>query len=369
MKLHRSSTLLLIISLAFSTPAQAEECTHFWDAHLNINADTPKKMSGDTYAAYTLYGFKHEENLRLEFEAEFPEARFMSYQSYRETRKKTVDFMFDYQIKANEGSQNPFKGSVPLNYKNKSYKVVMTTDPEDTNHKNILQIDTAQDVHSLYYRIYVPSEGFTPTIKDMPRIFAYDTKTGKPRACPQFVDTRYSPGLIKEILKVIPPKKFLAFRQTPIDNGLNAAVPEYRYNLNRLRKGDINVVRFKAPTTENTQDAGMFIKRDSEARYWSFCINNFYDNETLTCIPDYKAKVDAGGYVTIVIGGGEEAKQLATSRGHMYMQDVRGPEQDVMGLTYRNMLPAEGFDLYEGEYKVRGVSCSRRRYLRGRCGQ
>jgi hypothetical protein len=260
-------------------------------------------------------------------------------------------------------------GEFPLNYPNKSYKVVMTTDPTDTNHQNILDIDTTQDVHSLYYRIYVPSEGFTPTIKDMPRIFAYDTKTGKPRTCPEFVDTRYHPGLIKEILKVIPPKKFLIFGQTPIDNGLNAAVPEYRYNLNRLSKGDVNVIRFKAPTTEDTQDPGTYIRRDAEARYWSFCINNFYDNETLSCVPDYKAKVDQNGYVTVVVGVGENIKNIAESRGHIFMPDVRQEKQKTIGLTYRNMLPAQGFEPYKGEYRVTGISCNQRRYLRGRCGR
>ena len=362
------SILKYALALFLLTPATsfAEECTHFWDAHLEVGGK--KKMSGDTYAAYTLYGFKHEENLRLEFNGEFPAARFMSYQSYREQKKKTVDYMFDHEIEPLAGQENPFRGKVPLNHPNKKYKVVMTTDPTDRGHQNILEIDATQDVHSLYYRIYVPSDGHMPAMADMPRIFAYDTKTGKPRSCPEFVDTRYNPGFIKEILKVIRPKKFLSFKQTPIDNGLNAAVPEYRFNLNRLRKGNINVVRFMAPTTENTQDANTVIRRDTEARYWSFCMNNFYDNETLACVPDYKAKVDASGYVTIVVGNDYAVKRLAESRGHMFMWDIRKDKQKTMGLTYRNMLPAKDFGMYDGEYNVTGVSCHRSFYLSGQCG-
>jgi len=345
------------------------ECTHLWKKSLDIAPATPKSMSGDTYAAYGLIGFYDEPNLRLELKGEFPHGRFMSLQSYRGTRKRTVASLFDKDLVADPGSVNPFIPGADLGATSRSYTIDVVKNRDDAASPNALRLDSRTNIHSLFFRYYVPSSGFVPAPADLPRIFAFDTRNGAPRPCPRYIDTQLDPGPITMILNFVKKKSVLEFeRNKSFDNGVNAAVPGYVTVLSKIDHGDVSVIRFKAPTFTNTQPGAGPFPESGQVRYWSFCTQNLKESETLTCLPDYLATPDARGWVTVVVGKGAAVQERALREGHNFLEDRRLPNQKVMGYFYRNLLPGSSFAPYEGDYLPSGVVCPSEDYLKGECG-
>jgi hypothetical protein len=345
------------------------ECTHLWKKSLDIAPDTPKSMSGDTYAAYGLIGFYDEPNLRLEVKGEFPHGRFMSLQSYRSSRKRTVDGLFDRDIVADVGSTNPFIPGSDLNAAVRSYTVDIVKNREEARSANSLLLDGKTNIHSVFFRYYVPSNGYVPGTDDLPRIFAFDSRSGAPRPCPRYIDTQLDPGPITVILNFVKKKSVLTFeRNKSFDNGVNAAVPGYVTAMSKIDQGDVSIIRFKAPTFNDTQSGTGPFPENGQVRYWSLCTQNLKESETLTCLPDYLATPDAQGWVTVVVGKGSALQEHAQALGHNFLEDRRLANQKVMGFFFRNLLPASGFAPYQGDYLPTGVVCHAQAYLNGSCG-
>jgi hypothetical protein len=349
--------------------AVAEECTHLWKTSLEIAPDAPKGMSGDTYAAYGLIGFYAESNLRLEIRGEYPRGRFMSFQSYRTSRKRTVHHLFDSDIKPDQGSTNPFVPGNDVNAAQRFFSVDAVTNPKAGVSQNILLLDPNTNIHSIFYRYYVPVDGYTPSENDLPRIFAVDAKTNAPRSCPKYVDTQLDPGPVAHaILRLVKKKTVLDFEpNADFDNGVNAAVPGYVTVLSRIDHGSVSLIRFKPPTHPDTQTGSGPFPPLGEVRYWSMCMQNLHESETLVCLPDYLAQIGSDGIVTIVVGKGQDVQDLAARLGHNFLEDRRKPEQIVTGYFYRNLLPTKGFVPYKGAYLPKGVVCSREAFLSGDC--
>lgn len=346
----------------------AEECTHLWIASLDINPPTPKLFSGDTYAAYGLFSFYDTPNLRLEMKGDFFRGRFMSFESYKTKQKRQYDALYDYQIEPDEGSENPFRPGVPLETPNRAYTVHVVPTGSGFYGENILKVSSATRVHSIFFRAYAPNDGVEVTGEDLPRIFAYDLKTGQPAPCPKTLNTAFDPGALAFFLDLIGRQTVLTFQDGWFWNGTNHAIPTYAYALNRMKSGDVSVVRFRAPTfVDTTSGEGPFIDV-GDVRYWSFCIQDLKKSLTLGCIPDYLAKVDPEGFATIVVGRGEEVRQRAEAKGFTFLEDRRSPQQQVMGFFYRNLFPKPGFPRYQGDYMPIGVTCERKQFLAGECG-
>lgn len=105
-------------------------------------------------------------------------------------------------------------------------------------------------------------------------------------------------------------------------------------------------------------------------RYWSFCTQNLVKGDTLRCLPDFLSSPDEDGYIRLVIGRGQDVKDYALSRGFDFIDDVRGDDQPVLQMIYRNLLPNAQFSensLYQGDYIPSGKICSKRLFFSGRC--
>jgi len=202
----------------------------------------------------------------------------------------------------------------------------------------------------------------------LPRIFAFDAMTGAPAECPKFVDTEFDAGWKKLLIHFIGEKKKLKFKvKEAFDKGTNKGIPGYAYGLSKLPAGKVTVMKFKSPTFFDTQAGAGPFKHAGDVRYWSLCMQNLVVNETLNCLPDYLAKPDATGFVTLVVGGGEEVKTIAETNGFNYLPDLRKPDQKVAAFFYRILLPVNGFPYYQGDYLPKGVICTAKEFVDGKC--
>lgn len=354
-----------ILSLSFSI--SAEECGHLWFKESTINSKNGKFLVGDSYAIYSLMGFKHEDNLELVFESEFPKGRFMSFESYEGKNKQTYGMLIDKEIEPLPGHKNPYRSENTMDLPNRKYRVVAGV--RNRGHENFLELSSDTDIHSIYYRFYVPSDGVRTDNNSFPRVYARDSRSGRSRACPEAVDTIYSNKLIARMIGLYPPAlKFKFDENIFVSNGTNQAIPGYLYNFTRTpRRNRVAMILFKAPTFFNSQNAQGSFDHSKEVRYWSLCTTDLIKLHTYDCLPDYKAKIGRGGYVLLVVSGEEEVRQIARARGQNFLPDRRRAGQGLLQLLYRNLLPREGFDYYEGTRHPIGVICSVRKYKKGKC--
>lgn len=361
------SIVFLTFFTGLAPTLRADDCTHLWNHTLDINADVPKPMSGDTFAGYALIGWYDDPSIRLEMSGEFLRGRFMSFESYETKKKRHVDVVYDYQIAPNAGSENPFLDGAEMSLPNRKYVVHVLPEGVASSESNILRTDKNARIHSIFYRAYAPSNGVTLKPDELPRINAFNIHTGLPAACPKILDTVFDPGAITALLGVVRRKTELKFRESDFSNGTNYAIPSYVYNFNRKRHGDVSVVKFKAPKFFDTQSGIGPFSQNGDVRYWSLCTQNVKESQTLNCLPDFMAKRDSDDFVTVVIGKGEAVRTAAETRGMNFLEDRRAPSQDIMALFYRNVLPRTGFPTYQGAYLPYGVECSADDFLAEKC--
>lgn len=355
----KSITLLFLL---VSGMGWAQECSQLWVPSVEINPSFPKPMSGDTYAVYGLLGYYDEPGLRMEIKGQFPKGRFMSVESYRTAQKFHVDALFDFQLKADEGSINPYVIPSAFDAPNRAFSVSLVKPGQTPASRNPLRLHRRTRIHSMFFRWYVPAAGVVPALSDLPKIYSVEDKTGESRACPRGIDTVYDPGAITALLKLIKENKVLKFKEGSFWNGTNYAIPSYVNAISKVKPGNVSVVQFKVPSFSPVP-----VGSSAEVRYWSFCIQNLKESETLGCLPDYLSTPDAKGNVTVVVGRGAAVKERALARGFNFLEDVRLPEQEVLAYFYRNLLPRADYIPYQGAYLPQGVVCSEADFLASDC--
>ncbi len=355
-----------VFGLAMGSAVQAQDCSHLWVQNLEINPSTPKAMSGDTYAGYGLAGFYRKNNLKLIIKGDFLNGRFMSFESYQSMQKFAVDALYDHEMVPDAGSENPFLPGVALDTPRRSYTVEVVEKYTPTEGPNVLRLADFAQVHSIFYRAYVPTSG-NLTAADLPRVFSVDARTGKPIACPEAVNTVYDPGPITLLLGFIREEKELTFKVGNFWNGTNHAVPSYVHAKSRIPHGSVSIVRFKVPSHVDTSPGTGLLSDDGDVRYWSFCSQDLKESMTLGCIPDFLAKIDAYRWVKIAIGKGAAVRDFAEANGYTFLEDRRAAHQEVMAFFLRNIFPKPGFEPYEGDYLPTGRVCTEAAFLSNAC--
>jgi hypothetical protein len=369
-------TVLASLLIAASGVAMADDCTHLMRYELKIDPVEPKGYVGDSFAAYAQLGYHYKPNLAWRFEGEFPRARFMSAETYVTMGRNHYDVRFDHEIDPSSGSYNPFRDGTLMESNPRKFELNLIPREGVSVDPNIIHISPTEDVQSFYYRIFVPSDGITITEKDFPRIFSYDVVTGQEMPCPKEIDLTYERDDSQSRLAWVLPRlqiKFHSVRNSIFsemnDQGLNAAIPDYLYAFNRVRHGDVTVVRFKAPNFFDTGSGQGPFSSDSDVRYWSLCTQNIMKGKTLNCLPDFAANIDSSNMVTVVIGP-KTVKKVALDRGYSFLEDKRASDQKVQQFLYRNLLPTERFEqdlMYQGEYRPVGSTCTANQFLRRDC--
>lgn len=363
--------ILIVGMVLLARGALSQECTSQWVTFFDTNPLHPKYLTGDTSTGYAVFNVWGDGDVVFELSGNFPHSRFMSFETESTRLAISVDHLFDGEITPDEGSVNPFTPGTPIDAPNRAYHVYAMQNPPD-GARNVIELPQGRLSQAIMYRVYSPNEGVTLSRSDLPRVFAYDRATGRPTACPgsaSFDPAFHFPEFLAGIYTTFTRFEFKVAGDATIA-GLNKA-SGYMYGLTPLGRDEVVKIRFKAPTFFDSRPGVGAFSLEPDVRYWSFCTNDLPKNRTLNCLPDFAAKADPDGNVTVVVGTGDGVRQAAESRGENFLPDTRATLQRTMGFVYRNLVAREAFQntsMYRGDYAPRGTVCSRSEYLSDRCG-
>ena len=370
--MKRFLKLLASIFFFIGLSARAAECTHYWQTLLSTDPSVPKGMSGDGNAAYGVLSFEATASTKLVIKGEFPNARFMSLSTVKGKRHHPQDAVEDYKIKPDEGSVNPFVEGAPMDAPNRAFTLEAIPFTNAQPKVNQLRFPSKGSMHAFMYRIFSPNSGVKILGSDFPRVFAYDARTNQPKHCPRPLPQDMYYHFPQFLGLIVHYKPSFDFRLRSINWGPNSAIPQYAYGVNPMRQGEeVLVTRLKVPNFVNSFPGKGPFPRSSEVRFWSFCAENFANDESLGCVPDYLAQVGADGIATFVYGQGDDVRDTAQRRGYNFIKDVRKSNQFIAGLVYRNLLPEAEFaktTMHQGAYLPRAVQCTREEFLSDDCG-
>lgn len=342
-----------------------------WNVDFSTDPLHDKAYLGDTSTGYGVLSYKQTKNLKLVIKGSFPYARFFSFETQDTQIFLSEDALFDYNMVPDEGSENPFLEGTSLQTKNRNYTVTFLEDKKEGD-VNTVRLPHKGLTQSIMMRIYTPHDGVKLTEKDLPKVYAYDAVTGKEASCPMrapYMERFFFPQALADIYSTVHPDLSFKLQKDTKLMGMNKAIT-YMYGVAALAAEDVFLIRFKAPTFNNTQSGSGSFHISGNVRYWSVCAVSLPTNVSKVCLPDHLARIDANGYVNIVLGHGDDVKKAALERGYSYLPDHREPNQKVYGLVYRNMIPAPDFKLltmFQGNYIPVAKRCSAEDFLNETC--
>jgi hypothetical protein len=152
-------------------------------------------------------------------------------------------------------------------------------------------------------------------------------------------------------------------------------------------EGEVVVMRFMPPHVPQTRDGRTAFTGSEQVRYWSMCIGGV-STQTNACVADFEAKLDAAGYVTLVVSDAPEVRSHATGMNLLSWGGHRIPvliyrnlvtkrtEGDAFAGDLRRVPPPEpGKDPMDfvaerfiGPYAPAGVQCTKTAFLENYCG-
>ncbi len=363
MKFLKFAALSLCAIFTFSacsddndTPKGGEEITgtNMWGEVLRGD-DMTLQFYPDHFAFYWEYTFDAEKNpnIGLIIEGTYPNARFLSYNSYDDEAQTSVCekgfSLMDVQIEPDNGYVNPFR--VETTAKDQKYTVyVLPTDAPvsiSAGVKNVCWFDADVKKVCTILRYYIPEENDLSNNvwggAAMPTIKAIDLTTGNIVKAPE----RILSGLRGEM--ELPSAAFTAadnmlFFRAPFSYAYPNGPAEYCYSRNVLELDEVMFFNFKAPSyPKSVSEYGT-----ADMRYWSVCVGN---SQTYTplAISDYQTKIDATGFANYVLvdknsTNYNEVKAIADNKGYnMLSWDGTAWDKGVM-ILYRNMVFADDYE-------------------------
>jgi len=327
----------------------------------------------------------------------------MSLETSRDTAIGDWDFsaIQDHQIVPDPGSQNPFTPGVALDAEPRSYTVDVVPNGLSWSTVNRLDLPNDGGTGRITLRVVAPNEGVTLTEHDLPTIQALDAITGLPTACPdnpafilpdlvdgaggsgtsavvENIDSLDIEDLALGLFRLKVRERFWVFlfeiAYIPFDG--SSAIPGYLHGMTRITPGNVGLVKFKAPTFLNTYPGTGTFSLNADMRYWSLCVLDLEQGESLACLPDYLARIDRMGFVKIAFAPpGGAVETTAKNRGYNFLPDLREPTKEesrkMMVFVYRQVLPSEAFmsaHFNQGDYLPQGRICPPLLFLAGICG-
>lgn len=112
----------------------------------------------------------------------------------------------------------------------------------------------------------------------------------------------------------------------------------YTYNIYFRHKGNVNLLRAKAPTYRGQPGVPFGTE---QLRYWSVCQNDVVTQRYTGCSRDEHTALDEDGYFTIMVSDAEDRPSNATTANGITWLPW-GPYIDA-ALAYRHMLPAPDY--------------------------
>ena len=145
-------------------PAEAVEGC-FWVGPYTLEREQTNTAFPDSGATYWSARFTVPNGARLRLRGRYPHARYMSFVSYNSLKSPT-DSIYDTQISPETDHLNPFRLGARRDVESRAYglDVLPQSPPDGERAENTIYADPRFDGQvSLFYRVYVPDQGFDAT--------------------------------------------------------------------------------------------------------------------------------------------------------------------------------------------------------------
>lgn len=368
----------------------------FWVG--TVGADAFNILIPDTGVTYWVSQYKLPPGAKLYLQGQYPHARHMSFSTYG-AEGMPVDRLNDLMIQTDTGSANPFLANAERQGDQRDYRIDIAEGgmgqvnvSDGRNHTNRLFSQSANGVHQIWYRVYIPDRGTDVkggVALPKPMLVLADGKAVTGDAlCKQIVvkdgairdisvpvekvkEMYAEPGASSPVHPAQNPPRWNAFYNPPLSvtntligtpyEGLREKQDATRRNgfygtfdntymsaYVDERFGQVLVLRAKAPTTPRTY-ANAPVMQSAQLRYWSVCKNrSLADTAVDACLYDEQVPVDKNGYYTIVMSKTSNRPANATTACGVAWLDW-GTVGDGIGnpsggfLVYRHMMPSAEF--------------------------
>ena len=370
-----------------TNPDKGDSC--FWGGPYSIDNPDSNFAYPDTGATYWHAKYSLPKNATLRLKGEYPFARYMSFNSYRQDASPAFALK-DKDIIANMDAINPFVQGAQRNSNKRGYQIEVTNGEAPIIPLNNTLYDYAQDNGKslLLYRVYVPNKGKDSTGGVGLPTPELTLSTGQVLTGQAVCDTLKSDQELVEI-PVVPEQIYANLRQ----NNPAKQSPIWRavYNIQfSLRCGflgqcdgnpvrqvpwfanldnqyiatyidraikPIAVIRGKIPKVTSTLNGDeIFDESNSQVRYWSMCQNEYYSQKVTSCLYDEQVTINPDGYYTIATSLPADRPNnviddcgigflpwSAQGDGFSIIPGRQDNETDGL-LLMRNMLPAADFN-------------------------
>ncbi len=365
------------------------EANCFWGGPYNVDNPDSNFAYPDAGATYWHAKYTLPAGASLKLSGDFPYARYMSFNSYREDASPAFALR-DQQINASEGSSNPFLNGTQRNNENRGYEINLAAGEAPTSPLVNTLYDYAQEGGEsiLLYRVYVPNKGKSATGGSGLPVAELTLSSGEVLEGQAACDTLKSDV---ELLSIpfVPEATYAHLRQNnpAKENPVWRAAYNVQFNLQCAFLGmcagepvrqvgwyanldnqylatyldrdikPIAVIRGKIPTVPKTLAGDeVFDESQAQLRYWSMCQNEYYSQKVTACLYDEQVMINPDGYFTIVtsldsdrpVNASEECgigflSWSAKGDGFSIIPERLDNETDAL-LIMRNMLPAADFD-------------------------
>jgi hypothetical protein len=369
------------VSTSTETRSLAANCAWL----LRSDPDLLNLAFPDEGAVYWVAAVPAAPGTRLRIEADFPQARYFSYNAYDPALRPT-DALTDYQIDAAQGV-NPYRGDGAAGRYVAYVEPGAVPEPRAPNTLYAGQINLfgraalPNPAWALIYRLYLPQGSRSGGVA-LPSLFleagGEDTPVtlqgcdplppdGVPSMLNDLIRDSSEPGLLGLLpfpLSAAEPAviRFYGLPETLrvlLSNAAGFSLPlqaitagdtgggflsnvdnAYVTTMLSRDKGALYIVRAKAPTWAREPSAAPL--GDAQLRYWSLCTNEFVSQRYVGCLHDAQVPIDADGYFTLVVSDPEQRPVNATD-DHGIAWLPWGAAYPDSVLIYRHMLPSPHF--------------------------
>ncbi len=317
----------------------SNDCSKAWSP--SIDATDPYMLPAypDTYAAYWALIMSQDkevspEPIAYQIKGKFPYARYMTFHVYDGATGDYFAALKDLDIKPDSGSVNPFQANIDRTASNRSYTLWVVPEgaklPQINGLKNVIRVPKQFVESPIVMAIDRPDDGQPANAGvPLPNVHVFHAQTGEPVL-------RCNPLRLKSI---IPSKKSGIKKAQTWDKmktiGDGQAIRLYHSTGGGLypnkhlsylttglntQFGNVALVKFKAPTTPNTQTGFGMFTHEEDIRFWSMCLGGMKATNTSVCLVDDQAIIGDDGYVTLAIGpDSDDLRKLAKNNKINYM--------------------------------------------------
>ena len=367
-------------------PAEAVEGC-FWVGPYTLEREQTNTAFPDSGATYWSARFTVPNGARLRLRGRYPHARYMSFVSYNSLKSPT-DSIYDTQISPETDHLNPFRLGARRDVESRAYglDVLPQSPPDGERAENTIYADPRFDGQvSLFYRVYVPDQGFDATggtgLPDVELVQADGSVLHGQPACDAlqvdrhllvsssgrrwvYTMAREQPWRAETFPAQSRPEwrafynAFYFQRCTylgwcggqPERSGGVFSNPQNGYLtlMANRRFGPLLVLEGRMPDTPRTRD-GAPLMMPAQLRYWSLCTNETFTQKVTDCLYDEQVPLDQTGSYIIVASRAEDRPDNARPEcGIAWLEwpaagDGAGHPDDMLVLL-RNMLPSPDFE-------------------------